>query len=388
MPVFKTFYKIAKKHFGSMAIYLFIFLVLTLLLTNSSEKEKPVNFTASSLNICIQDEDNSRISAALQEYLGTLHTLVDLPNDKETLQDHLYYRNISYVLFIPKGFEQKILDGEINDLLTNVKIPGSYEGSYVDSQIEEFLSAVHLYITGGFSPEEALAHTLSTIQEKAPVTLLSEHKEEGSSQKNIYYFFLYLPYIFIMMLLSSLAPVLITFRKKDLDARMHCSTLPLTSKNLQIALASLLYGVGIWLLFLFVSFCVYGTDIFCELGFLSMLNSFVFLLVALAITLLVSFFSPTLNALNMIGNIIGLSMSFLCGVFVAQWLLPDGLSAVSRFLPMYWYVRAHNMAGGMSGETMDYASYFTCVGIQFLFAVAIFTTALMISRYMKNHRTH
>ena len=66
-------------------------------------------------------------------------------------------------------------------------------------------------------------------------------------------------------------------------------------------------------------------------------------------------------------------MSFLCGSFVPQSILPDSVLSAARFLPAYWYIRANNMLAGFGSEVFDNNFYWQCVGIQMLFAVAVFT---------------
>ena len=86
------------------------------------------------------------------------------------------------------------------------------------------------------------------------------------------------------------------------------------------------------------------------------------------------------RAINIATNIIGLGMSFLCGVFVPQELLSEKVLDVSRFLPAYWYVRTNDMLAGISGEIFSTSSYLTYIGIQLLFAAFLFISYILISR--------
>lgn len=114
--------------------------------------------------------------------------------------------------------------------------------------------------------------------------------------------------------MCGLAPILITFNKKELT-------------------------------FLFLALSVFGDGFFLTNALYAMLNSFVFLLVAAAISLLVSLFPLGNSTINLISNIVGLGMGFTCGIFVSQDLLPESALKIAHFLPAYWYVRANNMLG-------------------------------------------
>ena len=114
------------------------------------------------------------------------------------------------------------------------------------------------------------------------------------------------------------------------------------------------------------------------------INSFVFLLVSVGITYLISFLAYNPNILNMWSNVIGLCMSFLCGVFIPMEFLGKNVIKAAHFLPAYWYIRTDELCTqytGTSGELKTYAMY---LEIQLLFAFAAFSAALVISRYKKD----
>jgi ABC-2 type transport system permease protein len=116
---------------------------------------------------------------------------------------------------------------------------------------------------------------------------------------------------------------------------------------------------------------------------LCLLNSLVFLLIAATLALLLGSLSLEWNALNMASNLIGLGMSFLCGVFVPQWLLGDSVRAFSHVLPAYWYIRIVNMLSGLSGEAFSLRTYQVCISVQLLFWALLFGVYLVVNRQQK-----
>lgn len=111
MQTFKTFFKIAKKNLPSCILYLGIYLVIMILMSFLAKDSNDSQFQSSSLDIGIIDCDDSKASHELTAYLDEIHTIVPLENDGEVIQDSLFYRKVSYVLTIPKGFEKNLLDG-------------------------------------------------------------------------------------------------------------------------------------------------------------------------------------------------------------------------------------------------------------------------------------
>lgn len=341
------------------------------------------NFSSVSLTIFIADEDQTPASRALCGYLDSLHEIADLNNDEEILADQMYYRTLDYVLTIPTGFEDSLTSGKKEALLTDVKIPGSTNGYFVDQQISQYVQSLQLYLSGGYSLTEAIAETDKSIADAVSVTTVSFETEGSSSDSRVFYFFQYLPYIFIAILFSGLTPVLVTLNKKSIKNRTTCSALTLTSKNLQLAGSCVVYSLVVWLLFAGLNVLFYGTDCFTANAMLAMLNSLVFLLFAAALALLVSYFAPDDNVISMAANIVGLTMAFLCGIFVPQTMLSASVLNVGRFLPAYWYIRANNMLAGFGNEVFDLSIYRTCILIQLLFTAAIFCITLLVSRKRK-----
>lgn len=386
MQTFKTFLKIAKTRLPHSILYFVIFTVLMCLMSVVTKDSSSSQFQSSSLDIAIIDEDQSDSSKALTEYLDSMHTLVPLENDKETIQDSLFYHKVSYVLTIPKGFGDRLVTGDSKNLIQSTKRKDSARGFFVDEQINQYLKTVQLYLTSGYSKFDAIQKTKASLNNSDEVTTVSFDKTQHTSNTIMFYYFQYIPYILLLLMIIGLSPILITFRKKDLEDRINCSSLRQSSKNLQLSTGCAFYCLTIWILFIVIAAFAFGSDLFSRSGLLCILNSFVFLLISAAITLLISTFSPNNNILNMIANVVGLGMSFLCGIFVPQWMLADSLIRVARFLPAYWYVRITDMVSGFSGAAFSMKTYWECLGIQVVFFVAIFALYLIADKQKKQGR--
>ncbi len=383
MQHFKAFYKVAWKRVSSIIIYFVIFAALTLLMGTTAETNMDANFQASSLDICVMDEDHTTASEALVEYLGSIHNLVELENDPEVLQDNLYYRTISYVLTIPKGFEENLLNGETENLLENVKVPGSTTGYFVDQQVLQYTKTLQIYTAGGYEIKDAVKAATTTIDNMETVTSINFTQDNAVEKKEIYYFFQYLPYIFIVMLVCGLAPIIQVFNKKYLSERIQCAYMSFGKRNFQLSLGGITYSLLTWAIFMVLAIVIYGKSLCMGNAPYAVLNSFVFMLIAVALTIFVSNFTVTESSAHMIGNLVGMGSSFLAGVFVPQSMLSDGVLNVARFLPTYWYIRSNNMLAGFSNEEFDMQFYWNAIGIQLLFAAAVFVAALVVAKVRK-----
>lgn len=389
MQVFKTFLKIAKKKFPSVLLYYIVFTVVVIALSKIGASDHETSFTATKADIYIIDEDDSTASHALSDYLSSMHNPVTLKDtDTMTLQDALYYQKVDYILTIPEGFEEQLTASDSKDFLRISMRKDSSNGYFVDQQVNEYLSSVRLFMTGGFSLSEAVTKSADALSEGNDTSILNiEEDNTNSSQIGFTYFFQYLPYVLINMLLLGMTPILMTFNQKDLDARTSCSSLSLKSKNTQITLGCIVFSLFVWLLFTLTALFIYGADsLFSVTGLRSLLNSIMVLLFSVALSLLISTFSLKQQSLSMIANVVSLGLCFLSGIFVPQYLLGKGVLAVAHFLPTYWYVRLNSTLGGISDEILTTGKYWCFIGIQFGFFVAIFCIYLVSSKYQKRSR--
>lgn len=382
MQVFKTFIKITLKNLPTAMVYLIVFVIIAICIANSGKSES--GFQETKLSVCVIDEDNTDASKALTEYIGSTNELVEIENDKDSILDALFYFRIQYVLTIKEGYEDKLSSGETQGLFTNYQRPGSYSGILFESSLDEYISTVSAFITGGNELSDAVAKAEDALSQEAEVTkeTFSNEQDPDYSEKFAYYY-QYLSYVLIMVVTNMLCPVLLTMNRKEIKNRTTCSSISMTKQTMQITLGSTLTFIAIWIVFVVIGFFMNDGSL-GERNWLAVLNSLVFMFVAAGITLLISSFAPGKNAVSMISNIIGLGMSFLCGAFVPQSLLGDGVLKAARFLPAYWYIRANNMLSGFSGEAFDTGKYMSFLGIEAIFAAAIFAVFLLVTKIKRD----
>jgi ABC-2 type transport system permease protein len=320
------------------------------------------------------------MSKGLKDYIGSTHELVDIKTDKDSILDSLFYENADYILTIKEGYEEKVASGQTDNLFTNYKAPGKYTSELFEAQLDQYILNLKSYISGGMSADEALTKTADISNDKVEVTRETFTDAGDFMNEHIFYYFQYLPYIFIAILVSCLCPSLLVMNKKEIKNRTNCSSISITGQTLQVTLGAIIYTFVIWLILMIAALFICGNKILTTEGLLAVINSFVFILVALAITMFISVLSKSDRTTDMIANVIGLGMSFICGVFVPQDLLGDNVLKAAHFLPAYWYVKANNMLAGVGDEVYSTGKYFSYLGIEMLFAVALFSLVLLISR--------
>ncbi len=381
MQVYKTFFKIAKKYLTSCLIYAFVFIVILIAMTKLGGESVNDRFKADKVSFAVIDNDNTAASQALLDYLQTKHTLVELDDySNEKLQDSMYYEKIQYLLIIPEGYEEKLINNDTKDLLSHSMRTDSAKGYFFNQDVDAYLDCLRLYLTGGYSLDEALdaaKGSLATVSETAVNSVSFDAKKENIPNGMAYYF-QYLSYMLMSGIVIAVSPILISFHRHNLQERLACSSTTPGKQGLAIGLGCVTYCLAVWLIFMIIAVFMYKpANMFSESGFMLMLNSLIYTLCVTLITLIIGSFSLEPNALNLISNILGLGVSFLCGVFVPMWNLSDKVLLFSQFLPAYWYMKNLNMISGASGQAFSKATYFNYLGIEFLFIPALLAVFLL-----------
>lgn len=385
MQVFKTFFKISLRFLPSTIIYIIIFGVLSVILPNIQNNTSNKTFEAQKLNIAVIDRDNSTLSNALYDYLNENHKIVDIGTDEEKWRDRLFYHDVIYILIIEDGMENKIISGEEDELFTAYEDPASNTSYIVASQIDTYISTLKGYLMAGSSIDSAASQTAKTVSLSTDVSFLNT-KTAAANTSSVNYYFTYAPYIMLCILINSLGPMLVIWNRKELKARTSISSLSLTKRTGALIGAALAFSVLIFVILICFAVVAFRGEIFNASTGLLLLNAFVYLLVCISITFLISQITKHLNMLNMWSNVIGLSSSFLCGIFVQRSLLPDKVVSFSKYLPTYWYINIVEEVK-YSGKSLNSYTWMN-LGIQLLFAVAFLAVALAVIKFKEQRSSN
>lgn len=383
MQIFNVFFKISKKKILIGLMYVVIFAVIGFTMIGTNKETS--NFAETKVKVSVIDNDNTEESKMLIDFIGERHKLIDIDNTKNAKLDSLYYFEVEYILTIKEGYSEKLKNNDTEYLFESVRHPSTYTASYLESQINEYVSSVVAFHKVGNEIKVACEKAENLFD--TPIDVTTEtFTDENSIDESSGFFFQYLPYLYISILISCLCPIIVTINREDLRYRTNASPLPSLNKTIQTILASILYVAIIWIIFMLL-YMVFRFNTNKELSFeftkrefLAIFNSIIIILVSTAIAILVVQFSPKDEILSMIGNIIGLGSSFLCGVFVPQDMLGENVILAARFLPIYWYVKANNCIFAIAGETFNEPQIYKCIAVEALFAIPLFALIFLLSK--------
>ncbi len=390
MQVYKVVFKVIRKNLPMLMIYVAVFLFFALFLSNVNTNPLGEDFTDTKVNmVFINYDENSWLTAGLEDYLGKNASLILIPDENKKLQDALFFKEVEYILKVPEGFTEGFLAGKEKELAKSTA-PNSTSEIYMDSLINKYLNTMQVYLnyTDNLNPGELLNLVEQDLAQKTTVSMTTfAGKAEMTKSEKCAYYYNYLAYSLIATLTLGVGAVMVVFNNKDLRRRTLCSPLKLRNLNFQLILGNLSYGLAAWLVMILASIIMYGGYMFSEKGLLFLLNSFVFTLAILSLSFLLANVINSLNAANAVANVIALGSSFISGVFVPQALLGKTVLSIASFTPTYWYVKSNNLIAGLVSFQMDSLSpilWNMLVVIGFAVGILLITFAVTKQKRVSN----
>lgn len=380
MQVYKAFFKIIYKNISQIMIYVGIFLFFAVFLSKTYVSPVNTNFTETKINIAFINHDtNSKLVDSLKEYLGKNANIINIPDNTKKLQDALFFRQVEYIVKVPKGFTDGLLSGN-NVQLERTTVPNSTSSVYMDSVINKYLNTAKIYTSNmhDLSQEQIISYINTDLSQKIDVKVNIPAGKNANDTRSTYYYN-YLAYSLFAVLILGVCSVMMVFNNTDLKKRNLCSPLKLRSMNFQMILGNISFAVIAWLVMIITSIIMYNSYMFSAKGLLLLLNSFMFTLAALSISFLIGNIVKNKNAMSAAANVFSLGSCFISGVFVPQALLGKTVLTIASFTPTYWYIKSNNSIQSMVNFKMkDLTPIFNNMLIIIGFAVAALAVSLVL----------
>lgn len=254
----------------------------------------------------------------------------------------MFFGSVDYIVRVPKGFTAEFLNGK-DVQLQKTAIPDSANSYYMDSMIDNYLNTAKTYSDNikNLSQAEIVSYVDNDLSQTTQVDL-SNFNEQNSNAASCAYYFNFLAYALFAVLILGVCVVMMVFTDTNLKMRNLCSPLKLKNMNMQMVLGNISFALISWFLLIIASFIMYGSYMFTANALLLLLNSLVFTFAALSVSYLIGNVIKSRGAMSAAANVVALGSSFLCGVFVPQYLLGKTVLNIASFTPTYWYVKNNN----------------------------------------------
>lgn len=337
MTVFKTFWKCVKKNIGMIIMYTVMLIAFGTI--NMKTSDNQLNFVNVKPDILIINEDNSKISDNLIKYIENNSNIVDIKQDEEAIDDALFYRDVNYIIYIPKNYGNDILKG-LNPKI-NIQTTGDYLASLSELLLSRYIQIQNVYRSKIENEDELIKLINDSISKQVDVQITS--KLDTAKTNNASNYFNFASYSIMAVIIFIICLVLTSFKEKTVKKRNIISSMNYKKYNRLLLIASLAYATIVWLLYVILGIIVLKDIMFTSRGLIYMLNTFIFTFCSLTIALFISSLVNNKNAISGIVNVVALSSAFLCGAFVPAQYLPESVLNIAHILPSYWYINSNDL---------------------------------------------
>lgn len=338
MTVFKTFFKIVNKLKPTIILYTVLLIIFGSV--NMKTSNNNINFTNSKPDILIVNKDeNKGITKNLIDYIRKNSNIVELENDEDKINDSLFYREVSYVIYIPKDYRKNILLG--NNPTLDIKKIDDYDASLAEMMLNRYLKIQNIYSKNVGSENELITLINDNLNDDVNVKITS--KLDTASAHNIAYYFNFASYSILAIIIYIICLVLSSFKKESVSKRINISSMNYKEHNKKILFSSLLFSSIIWFFIVIIGYVMVGDIMLSTRGLIYIINSFIFTFCALTLAILLSTIVNNKNAITGVVNVIALGSAFLCGAFVPVEYLPKSVLTLAHILPAYYYVNSNNL---------------------------------------------
>ena len=388
MIVFKTFWRIMKRYWWIVFIYVAILTSLSVI----NLKTAPVtDFVDTKPEITIVSQDSSDLGNKpfTKNFLDYLSKNTKIINLKESeITDALFYQKISMILYLPEDLESKILSGQ--KVTLDYRTSGNYTAELSKNLIKRYFELQRTEILESKNSSKEQSNILSKDSEKiisslnqrldqSPTVRLASKNATNLSKTAA--FFNFASYTIMAIILYVTCFINASFNKSSVKKRTMISSLHLKKYNFSLLLANSIFAFSVFALLTTLSFFVLGNIVLTPFFILEILNILLYTLAALTLAELVSTFNLSRDAVSGVVNLLSLAPAFLSGAFVPTYFLPSFVLTIAHIFPTYWFIDTNNKITTLT--EFNFNSFLTILPnllVLVLFSIIFIVANLVLSK--------
>ena len=376
MTVFKTFLKILNENKSVVILYT-VFLIFFSIF-NMQTSDNSTNFVASKPDILIVNNDEEiGLTKNLVDYMKDNSKIIEVEDSEEARNDALFYREVNYIIYIPDNYREDFLNGKNPQI--EIKSTGDYQASLAEMLLNRYIKVANTYQKSADSEDNLITMINDTLAKQTKIEVTSKVDTNSLSKATFYYNFA--NYSILAGCVYVICLILASFKEEKIKKRTVVSSMDYKKFNRKLLLSNSLFTIVLWLFYVILSFFLIGNVMFTPAGLIYIVNSFVFTICALSISVLLGNIVSNKNAINGIVNVIALGSSFLCGAFVPMEWLPSSVLTVAHILPSYYYIKNNELVKTL--EAVNFESLKPIlfnIGIILIFIVGFIIINNIVSR--------
>ena len=388
MIVFKTFWRIMKRYWWIVFIYVAILTSLSVI----NLKTAPVtDFVDTKPEITIVSQNSSDLATKpfTKNFLNYLSKNTKIINLKESeTTDALFYQEISMILYLPKDLESKILSGQ--KVTLDYRTSGNYTAELSKNLIKRYFELQRTEILESKNSSKEQSNFLSENSEKiisnlnqrldqSPTVRLAS--KNATNLSKIAALFNFASYTIMAIILYVTCFINASFNKSPVKKRTMVSSLHLKKYNFSLLLANSIFAFSVFALLTTLSFFVLGNIVLTPFFIFEILNILLYTLAALTLAELVSTFNLSRDAVSGVVNLLSLAPAFLSGAFVPTYFLPSFVLTIAHIFPTYWFIDTNNKITTMT--EFNFSSFLTILPnllVLVLFSIIFIVANLVLSK--------
>ena len=301
MIVFKAFLKILNK--CKLTIILYTVFLIGFAGFNIQTSDNSMNFVASKPDILIINQDvEEGLTKNFINYIKENSNIIDIKNEEQSINDALFYRDVSYIIYIPENYREDFLNGKNPEI--EVKSTGDYEAAFAEMVVSRYVKTANIY-QGKIDSELDIINKINeTLSKQAKVEITSKLDTNSLSKATYYYNFA--SYSILAGCVYVICLILSSFNQEKIKKRTIISSMNYKKHNNQLLVSNSLFAIVLWIFYVILSFILIGDVIFTAHGLIYIVNSFVFTICAVTVALLIGNLVNNKNAINGIVNVVAL----------------------------------------------------------------------------------
>ena len=388
MIVFKTFWRIMKRYWWIVFIYVAILTSLSIINLNVAPVADFVD-TKPEITIVSQDSSDLATKPFTKNFLDYLSKNTKIINLKESeITDALFYQKISMILYLPEDLESKILSGQ--KVTLDYHTSGNYTAELSKNLIKRYFELQRTEILESKNSSKEQSNILSENSEKI-ISRLNQRLDQSPTvrlaSKNatnlskIAAFFNFASYTIMAIILYITCFINASFNKSSVKKRTMVSSLHLKKYNFSLLLANSIFAFSVFALLTTLSFFVLGNIVLTPLFIFEILNILLYTLAALTLAELVSTFNLSRDAVSGVVNLLSLAPAFLSGAFVPTYFLPSFVLTIAHIFPTYWFIDTNNKITTLT--EFNFNSFLTILPnllVLVLFSIIFIVANLVLSK--------
>lgn len=333
MIVFKTILKILNKLKGLIILYTVMLIPVTLV-NQTSDNVDSFEEVKPSVIIVNNDKSKNGVTNHFIKYLENHMEVKDIDTgNEEKIDDALFYRDVSLVVYIPDGFGDDLLDSK--DVSVEYKISGDKGSSYGKMLVQNYFDSFNIY-NNYYDGDELFDRLDNALNLDVNVEVKS--KLDTNSLSRMARFFNFLNYAILAGCVYSISMILASLKSENVRKRTIVSSYDYKKYNRIVLEACSIVIIGMWILYMILALIIFKYLFISMNGLWYVINSFVFSLCSLCIGFLIGNITQNKGAISGIVNVVSLGSSFLCGCFVPFEFIPDYVIKIAHIFPTYYFV--------------------------------------------------